>query len=254
MLKYVRKTSAKIVFFSEITNKQHGILWIKARELYGVVIYGNKVAIFLRDDWADDWEKQGCQRWVSERVVAVKVKKHRLVACYQPICGKHEEDMRKYRENLEEQLALKRRNEWLIIGGDFNAQVGSRELRVETETCGRFGIGKMNDAGRDLISWMEINGLCWINSYFDHPDRGTWYNKRNNSWHEIDGFIGTKDERIKRVRRIATDSEFTLSDHKPKTMTIIDEGPKCKKSKERRYVRKIDWQKLENRSMKLYTK
>ena len=64
--------------------------------------------------------------------------------------------MRKYRENLEEQLALKRRNEWLPIGGIFNAQVGSRELRVETETRGRFGIGKMNDAGRDLISWMEI--------------------------------------------------------------------------------------------------
>ena len=100
--------------------------------------------------------------------MAVKVKKHRLVACYQPIWGKHEEDMRKYRENLEEQLALKRRNEWLLIGGDFNAQVGSRELRVETETCGRFGIGKMNDAGRYLISWMEINGLCWIDSYFDH--------------------------------------------------------------------------------------
>ena len=53
------------------------------------------------------------------------------------------------------------------------------------------------------------------------------------------------------VRRIAADSEFTLSDHKPKTMTIIDEGPKCKKSKERKNVRKIDWQKLENRSMKL---
>ena len=46
-------------------------------------------------------------------------------------------------------------------------------------------------------------------------------------------------------------SELTLSDHKPKTMTIIDEGPKCKKSKERKNVRKIDWQKLENRSMKL---
>ena len=53
------------------------------------------------------------------------------------------------------------------------------------------------------------------------------------------------------VRRIATDSEFTLSDHKPTTMTTIDEGPKCTKSKERKNMRKIDWQKLENRSMKL---
>ena len=116
MLKNFRKTSAKIVFFSEITSKQSGTLWIKYRELYGVVTYGNKVAILLRDDWANDWEKQGCQRWVSERVVAVKVKKHRLVACYQPIRGKHDEDMKRYRENLEEQLALKRRNEWLIMG------------------------------------------------------------------------------------------------------------------------------------------
>ena len=53
------------------------------------------------------------------------------------------------------------------------------------------------------------------------------------------------------MRRIATDSTFTLSDHKPKTMTIIDERPKCKKIKREKNVRKIDWQKLENRSMKL---
>ena len=53
------------------------------------------------------------------------------------------------------------------------------------------------------------------------------------------------------VRRIATDSEFTLSDHKPKTLTIIDEGPKCIKSKERKIIRKIDWPKLENRRIKL---
>ena len=59
MLKYVRKNSAKIVFSSETTSTQHRILWIKSRELHGVVIYGNKVAIFLRDDWADDCEKQG---------------------------------------------------------------------------------------------------------------------------------------------------------------------------------------------------
>ena len=102
-----------------------------------------------------------------------------------------------------------------------------------------------------MISWIEIIGFCWINSYFDHPDRGTWYNNRNNLWDEIDAFIRTKEERIKMVRRIATDSEFTLSDHKPKTMRIIDEGPKCKKSKQRENVRKIGWQKLDNTSMTL---
>ena len=90
-----------------------------------------------------------------------------------------------------------------------------------------------------MIRWTEINGLCWIISYSDHPDRGTWCKKRINSWHEIDGFIVTKDEIIKMLRRTATNKEFTLSDHKPKTVTIIDEGPTCKKSKERENVQKI---------------
>ena len=34
-------------------------------------------------------------------------------------------------------------------------------------------------------------------------------------------------------------------------MTTIDEGPKCKKSKKNENIRNIDWQKLENRSLKL---
>ena len=76
---------------------------------------------------------------MSERVVAVREKKHKLVACYLPTnMGKHEEDMRRYIENLEDELALKRRNEWLIIRGDFNAQARSRELRVETKPVESF--------------------------------------------------------------------------------------------------------------------
>ena len=85
ILRYVLKTSVKIAFFSEIISREQGILWLKLRQFFGVVIYRRKTAIFLRDDWAEEWEKQGCQKWISDRVVAVKIGKHRLVACYQPI-------------------------------------------------------------------------------------------------------------------------------------------------------------------------
>ena len=102
-------------------------MWIKSKKFFGVVIYGRKTAIFLRDDWGEEWEKQGCLKWISDRVVAVTVGKHRFVACYPHIWGKNEGEMRKYREDLEEQLMLKGRNEWLIIGGDFNSQLGGRD-------------------------------------------------------------------------------------------------------------------------------
>ena len=51
--------------------------------------------------------------------------------------------MRKYREDLEEQLILKRRNEWLIIGGDFNITRNRKRnsirdsLQCDWEHCGR---------------------------------------------------------------------------------------------------------------------
>ena len=72
---------------------------------------------------------------------------------------------------------------------------------METDTCGRYGLGRANAAGEDFIHWMEINNLCWVNSFFDHPNRGTWYNKRYKSWHEIDGFVTTREERIKLIKK-----------------------------------------------------
>ena len=160
ILRYIEKTSTKIAFFSETTSREHGIMWKKSKTLFGVVIYGRKTAIFLTDDWAEDMEEQGCHRWISHRVAAVKVRRHRPVACYQPIWGTNEDEMRKYREDLEEQLILKRKDEWLIIGGDFNSQEGGKVSRVGTDTCGRYGLGRTNVTGEDLLHWMEINNLC----------------------------------------------------------------------------------------------
>ena len=245
ILRYIRKTSVKIVFFSEITSGEHGILWIKPKKLFGKVIYGRKTAIFLRDDWAEDWEKQGCHKWISDRVVAAKVGRHKLVACYQPIWEKNEDEMRKYTEDLEEQMILKRIDEWPIIGGDFNSQVGGRDSRVETDTCGKYGLGRTNAAGEDLIHWVEINNLRWVNSFFVHPDRGTWDNKRYKTWHEIDGFNTTRQERIKLITNVRADSEFSLSNHKPKTMTIADKRPKAENQQFRKQGTGIDWGKLD---------
>ena len=73
ILRSIEKSSTKIAFFSEISNREHGIMWIISKKLFVVVIYGRKIATFLMDDWAEDWEEQGCHRWISDRVVAGEV-------------------------------------------------------------------------------------------------------------------------------------------------------------------------------------
>ena len=62
---------------------------------------------------------------------------------------------------METQLGIGKR-EKIVIGGDFNASVGRN--RGRNGVYGKQGLGRMNDAGRDLMLWCEANGLAYVNS------------------------------------------------------------------------------------------
>ena len=50
--------------------------------------------------------------------------------------------------------------------------------------CGDFGVGSMNDARRDLIEYLEVNGLAYVNSFVRHAERGSWFNRVYGRWYE----------------------------------------------------------------------
>ena len=64
------------------------------------------------------------------------------------------------------------------------------------------GVGRMNEAGRDLIDWCEEHGLEYVNSFMRHERRGTWFNVRYGRWYELDGFLVRKGERHRMVERM----------------------------------------------------
>ena len=106
-------------------------------------------------------------------MTAVTLQGLRFVAAYQPIWGRDLEGMDRYRRDLEEQVSLSRNRESLVIGGDFNADIGSNRQR--RGVSGRFGIGPGSVAGEDLFNWCEEQGLAWVNSFVSHRKRGTWF-------------------------------------------------------------------------------
>ena len=58
-------------------------------------------------------------------------------ATYQTIWAMDEEEMERYRKDLESQVAIGR-NARLVIGGDFNASAGMNAWHLWV--CGRFGM------------------------------------------------------------------------------------------------------------------
>ena len=47
-----------------------------------------------------------------------------------------------------------------MIDGDFNANIGRRNARQGL--CGKEGVGRLNEAGRDLFDWCEEYGLVYV--------------------------------------------------------------------------------------------
>jgi hypothetical protein len=89
---------------------------------------------------------------------------------------------------MEQQLAFSPNKEVLIIGGDFNAQIGRGSNREGV--CGKFGLTtSTNEAGEELLDWCEENGLAYANSFSSHRNRGTWFHRVLRRWYELDGFL-----------------------------------------------------------------
>ena len=96
-----------------------------------------------------------------------------LVASYMPVSGSAPLEVEEAREVLGEHVRWAGEEEILVTGADVNAHVGGGSQRPGV--CGQFGLWRSNAAGVELLEWMEAYGLSWVNSFFRHKRRGTWF-------------------------------------------------------------------------------
>ena len=180
---------------------------------------------------------------MSRRTVTVKLGKLVLISNYMPVLrndnwGEVEEERDVLREHLEEVT----REETVVVGGDFNAHIGEGEER--TGIVGKFGLRRSNEQGRSLAQWCEEMGMAYVNSFYNHKRRGTWFSNVYKRWYELDGFLMRREQRHKRVIKVNTVNENTLSDHKPKRMIIQKRGEGGWKTREKKTPPRIKWEKL----------
>ena len=75
---------------------------------------------------------------------------------------------------------------------------------------GKFCLRESNNRVRELVRWCEENELAYVNSYFNHKKRGTWFNRMLGRWYELDGFIMKTEERHRFANKVYTVGELTL--------------------------------------------
>ena len=239
------KNNWDAVLLSEVNGEGQGTIWLGEDEKLIAIVHTNKAAILLRGQTLQAWCEQGQITKHSQRSISIKTMGHSLTSTYLPVWrGNNEAEIEEAKEDLRLHIQWANKDEVLIVGGDFNAHIGGNEDRANI--CGKFGLRETNRQGQELLDFCEENNLCYVNSFSNHKRRGTWFNPALRRWYELDGFLMKNSQRHNLVRKICTLGEFSLSDHKPKRMTLVINKPKKKIYTNRKKTPKINWERLKD--------
>ena len=103
-----------------------------------------------------------------------------------------------------------------------------------------------NRQGEDLFDFCSENEFCYVNSYFNHGYRGTWFSNFNHRGYKLDGFLMKQNQRHNNVIKLKTVREAALSDHKPKMMLFKWKHKKYSKKAEQKSIPRLRWERLRN--------
>ena len=96
-----------------------------------------------------------------------------VIQVYAPTNNTEEAEIERFYEDLQDFLELTPKKDVLFIIGDWNAKVGSQEIRG---VAGKFGLGVQNEAGQRLTEFCQENALVIANTLFQQHNRRlyTW--------------------------------------------------------------------------------
>ena len=169
---------------------------------------GEGVAIVLSVDAARAW-KDGGSRWKawSSRLVTATLQVGRgshdhlhILSCYAPTIAASREDKNSFFDTLQDALLSIPSDKCFVMLGDFNARVGSRGADDEWwYERGPHGYGELNEAGKELLSFLSTNEATMCNSWFQKRDiqKQTWQHPKSRKWHCIDYVIMRQAHRRK---------------------------------------------------------
>ena len=162
------------------------------------------VAILLSKNAVTSWRSTGSivHSDLGARIIAVRliVKDSNsnnvglfLISAYAPIGNADQNLWDSFIEKLEICISRKLPNDILVIGCDTNSSVGSSNHRHNygiMRSVGPFSLPHRNRAGIRFNTYLEVNNLVAITTYFKKNTYTTWTHPRSKLPHQIDQYSG----------------------------------------------------------------
>ena len=183
------------------------------------------VGIALSEQGVEAWKEAGktLHDDLGGRIIAVRLKldddKRRpvnifLVSAYCPVGKADPELWEEFFERLDTCMSRKVKDDILMIGMDSNSSIGTmkRDDHPDMTAVGPYGLNHINAAGERLRTYLEVNNLVSLTTYFKKSAYATWIHPRSKKPHQIDHFITSKSD-FKRIVDAGRTNPILDSDH-----------------------------------------
>ena len=176
------------------------------------------MALILKGPAVQAW-KAGGSRWktwcsritfASLRIGTHCSKQLHILSCYAPTYPSSREMKEAFYNDLQQALSEIPSQDTYVVLGDFNARVGSRndsaDENVDDDASGQssnvlgpHGHGELNEAGKELLSFLSINEATVCNAWYQKKGihKATWQHPGSKKWHCIDYAIMKQSQRRK---------------------------------------------------------
>jgi hypothetical protein len=200
------KRSWKVVLLSDIGYGYTGCREYQTEHQSWLMIVHGKTAIVLDEEMARRWREGGsvvhhAPGEAKARGLAVNLPQQGwkkglfLVAGYAPTSESRVKERSTYRKQIAHLAGLAPAYSLLVIGGDFNAEVGRDSAGEWAEVVGKYGPARRSKSGKELLGWALESELMVASTFFSQRDRSTWTHPRYGSGHELDLFLFNRTDR-----------------------------------------------------------
>ena len=183
------------------------------------------VGLALSSTAVEGWKRAGKVLYneYEGRIIAIRliVKDNRgkdiglfLVSAYCPVGNSDPENWELFLEQVRSCISKKQKDDILIVGTDCNSSLGtvSREDQATMTSVGPYGNPHMNASGLRLRSYLEVNALAAVTTYFRKKNYSTWSHPRSKKPHQIDHFL-TEKKSFSRFMDAGVAEPVLYSDH-----------------------------------------
>ena len=176
--------------FSDVRFSRKGVReYVHEGRTWTLIIRG-KVASLLSDHLTRNWRDSGSMIHVSgrpdsptNRTMGVVINRRgwrrglALVAVYAPLSDRaHAAERSTFYDDLRHVEHLcSGPNHFLVIGGDFNSEVGSPNTDEERRHIGFHGNPHRTRAGEELLDFCGINDFVIMSTCFAQQEPSTWW-------------------------------------------------------------------------------